>query len=323
MIIMNILITDKVEDEVISSFKKAGYEVTYNEMDAQTLLSEISKYDALMVRSRTKVTGDVINAGVKGKLKVIGRAGVGVDNIDVKTASEKGVKVVNAPTGSTVSVAELTMGMMIAASRSIPQADSSMKQGKWEKKTFKGVELSGKTLGVIGIGRIGLEVANRALAFNMRVIAFDKYVTKSPSPRRVKMVTLDRLLSESDYITLHIPFIKEEGAILRENEFERMKSNVIIINCARGGVVDEKALLKYLNNGKVYAAALDVYEVEPPVFKDLINHPRVICTPHIGASTKEAQLKAGMICVEQIIKALKEEKPEYWVNKELLERQVA
>ncbi|MEM0492810.1 MAG: hydroxyacid dehydrogenase [Candidatus Thermoplasmatota archaeon] len=314
---MNILITDKVEDEIISTFKKTGYNVTYNEMDPQTLLNEISKYDALMVRSRTKVTSEVIKAGAKGKLKVIGRAGVGVDNIDVKTATENGIKVVNAPTGSTVSVAELTVGMMISASRSIPQADSSMKQGKWEKKAFKGVELSGKTLGVIGIGRIGVEVAKRALAFEMRVLAFDKYITRSPLPRKIQMVTMDKLLKESDYITLHIPFVKEEGAIIKEEEFEKMKNNVIIINCARGGVINERALLKYLNSGKVYAAALDVYEVEPPVFKDLINHPRVICTPHIGASTKEAQLKAGMICTDQIIKALKNEKLEYWVNKEL------
>jgi D-3-phosphoglycerate dehydrogenase len=292
--------------------------VTFNEMDPATLLKEISKYDGLMVRSRTKVTADVINAGVTGNLKVIGRAGIGVDNIDLPTASKHKVKVVNAPSGTTESVAELAFGHMIAASRSLPQADHSMKQGLWEKKAFKGVELCSKTLGIIGIGRIGTELGKRALAFNMKVLAYDKYVTKSPHAK-FALVSLEKLLKESDYISLHIPFVKEEGAVIKEPQFEMMKNGVIIVNCARGGVIDEPALVKYLNSGKVRAAGLDVYAAEPPVYKDLVNHPKVVCTPHIGASTTEGQLRAGKICAEQMMLALSGKTPEFWVNKKMME----
>jgi D-3-phosphoglycerate dehydrogenase len=315
---MKILITDKTENDVIQQLKDAGQEVTFNEMDPATLLKEIPKYDGLMVRSRTKATTDVIIAGAKGSLKVIGRAGIGVDNIDLPTASKNKIKVVNAPTGTTESVAELAFGLMLAASRSIPQADHSMKQGLWEKKAFKGVELCGKTLGIIGIGRIGTELGKRALAFNMKVLAYDKYIQKSPAAK-IAMVSLEKLLKESDYLSLHIPFVKEEGATIKEPDFEKMKDGVIIINCARGGVVDEQALLKYLNSGKVRAAALDVYATEPPTFKELVNHPKVICTPHIGASTKEGQLRAGKICAEQMLLVLSGKTPDFWVNKKMME----
>ena len=314
---MKILITDKTENAVIQQLKDADYEVTFNEMDPATLLKEISDYDGLMVRSRTKVTADVITAA-KGKLKVIGRAGIGVDNIDLPTASKHHIKVVNAPTGTTESVAELAFGLMIAASRSIPQADHSMKQGLWEKKAFKGVELCGKTLGIIGIGRIGTELGKRALAFKMKVLAYDKYIQKSPA-EKIEMVPLETLLKQSDYISLHIPFVKQEGALIKDPEFELMKNGVILINCARGGVVDEQALLKQLNVGKVQAAALDVYTAEPPTFKELVSHPKVICTPHIGASTKEGQLRAGKICAEQMLLVLSEKTPEFWVNKKMME----
>jgi D-3-phosphoglycerate dehydrogenase len=315
---MKILITDKTENAVLQQLKDAGQDVIFNEMDPVTLLKEISQYDGLMVRSRTKATADVINVGAKGKLKVIGRAGIGVDNIDLVTASKNKIKVVNAPTGTTESVAELAFGLMLAASRSIPQADHSMKQGLWEKKTFKGAELYGKTLGIIGIGRIGTELGKRALAFRMKVLAYDKYIQKSPSAE-ITMVSLEKLLKESDYISLHIPFVKEEGATIKEADFEKMKNGVILINCARGGVVDEQTLLKHLNSGKIQAAALDVYAVEPPTFKELVNHPKVICTPHIGASTKEGQLRAGKICAEQMLLALSGKTPEFWVNKKMME----
>ena len=315
---MKILITDKTENEVIQQLKDAGADVTFHEMDPATLLKEIPTYDGLMVRSRTKVIADVINAGAKGNLKVIGRAGIGVDNIDLSAASKNHMKVVNAPTGTTESVAELAFGLMLAASRSIPQADHSMKQGLWEKKTFKGVELCGKTLGIIGIGRIGTELGKRALAFNMKVLAYDKYIQKSPAAK-ISMVSMEKLLKESDYLSLHIPFVKEEGATIKEPDFEKMKDGVILINCARGGVVDEQALLKYLNSGKVRAAALDVYAAEPPTFKDIVNHQKVICTPHIGASTKEGQLRAGKICAEQMLIALAGKTPEFWVNKKMME----
>jgi D-3-phosphoglycerate dehydrogenase len=316
--VMKILITDKTENAVIQQLKDAGHEVTFNEMDPATLLKEIPHYDGLMVRSRTKATADVINAGAKGNLKVIGRAGIGVDNIDLVAASKNNIKVVNAPTGTTESVAELAFGLMIATSRSIPQADHSMKQGLWEKKAFKGVELCGKTLGIIGIGRIGTELGRRALAFNMKVLAYDKYIQKSPVAK-FTMVSLDHLLKESDYLSLHIPFVKTEGATIREADFEKMKNGVILINCARGGVVDEQALLKHLNDGKVLAAGLDVYAAEPPTFKELVNHPKVVCTPHIGASTKEGQLRAGKICAEQMMLVLSGKTPEFWVNKKMME----
>ncbi len=315
---MKILITDKTENAVIQQLKDAGHEVTFNEMDPATLLKEISQYDGLMVRSRTKATADVITAGAKGNLKVIGRAGIGVDNIDLVTASKHEIKVVNAPTGTTESVAELAFGLMLAASRSIPQADRSMKQGLWEKKAFKGVELCGKTLGIIGIGRIGTELGKRALAFHMTVLAYDKYIQKSPADK-ISIVPLDTLLKESDYISLHIPFVKTEGATIKESDFEKMKNGVILINCARGGVVDEQALLKHLNAGKVQAVGLDVYAAEPPIFKDLVNHAKVICTPHIGASTKEGQLRAGKICAEQMLLVLSGKTPEFWVNKKMME----
>ena len=317
---MKILVTDKTENAVIQQLQDAGYEVTFNEMDPATLLREIASYDGLMVRSRTKATAEVIKAGAKGQLKVIGRAGIGVDNIDLKTASENNIKVVNAPTGTTESVAELALGLMLAASRSIPQADHSMKQGLWEKKAFKGSELYGKTLGIIGIGRIGTELGKRALAFHMKVLAYDKYIQKSPAPG-IAMSPLDELLQQSDYISLHIPYIKEEGATIKEAEFEKMKDGVILINCARGGVVDEQSLLKHLNAGKVKAASLDVYATEPPTFKELVNHPKVVCTPHIGASTKEGQLRAGKICAEQMMLVLSGKTPDFWVNKKMMEGQ--
>jgi D-3-phosphoglycerate dehydrogenase / 2-oxoglutarate reductase len=315
---MKILIADKTENAVIQQLKDAGHEVTFNEMDPTTLLREIPQYDGLMVRSRTKATAEVINAGANGNLKVIGRAGIGVDNIDLVTASKNNIKVVNAPTGTTESVAELAFGLMLAASRSIAQADHSMKQGLWEKKSFKGVELCGKTLGIIGIGRIGTELGKRALAFNMKVLAYDKYIQKSPSDK-IAMVSLDKVLKDSDYISLHIPFVKAEGATIKEPDFEKMKNGVIIINCARGGVVDEQALLTQLNAGKVQAAGLDVYAAEPPTFKELVHHPKVICTPHIGASTKEGQLRAGRICAEQMLLVLSGKTPEFWVNKKMME----
>ncbi|MBN1280134.1 MAG: hydroxyacid dehydrogenase [Candidatus Thermoplasmatota archaeon] len=315
---MNILITDKTEQAVITQLQDAGHQVTFHEMDAATLVKEIAKYDGLMVRSRTKVTADVIDAGAKGNLKVIGRAGIGVDNIDLPTASKHKIKVVNAPTGTTESVAELAFGLMLATARSIAQADHSMKQGLWEKKSFKGVELCGKTLGIIGIGRIGTELGRRAVAFHMKVLAYDKYIQKSPDAK-ITMVPLEKLLKESDYISLHIPFVKTEGSTLKDAEFETMKDGVTLVNCARGGVVDEQALLKHLNGGKVRAAALDVYAAEPPTFKELVNHPKVICTPHIGASTKEGQLRAGKICAEQMMMVLSGKTPDFWVNKKMME----
>ena len=220
------------------------------------------------------------------------RAGVGLDNVDLEYAREKGVKVLNTPKASSVSVAELTIGHMLCISRFINTANVTMLEGKWEKKKYKGTEICGKTLGLIGFGRIAREVAKRANALGMNVIYYD-IAGKCEEYEEFKCCTLEYLLKNSDFISVHIPFNKDRGALLKEEEFNIMKDGVYIINCARGGVIEEEALLKALNNGKVIAAALDVFENEPKPKKELINHERVSVTPHIGASTKEAQIRIG------------------------------
>ncbi|MDH7506409.1 MAG: hydroxyacid dehydrogenase [Candidatus Thermoplasmatota archaeon] len=315
---MKILITDKTENDVIQKLKDAGYEVTFNEMDPNTLLKEISNYDALMVRSRTKVTKEVVEAGAKGKLKVIGRAGIGVDNIDIQTAAKNKIKVVNAPTGATSSVAELALLHMLALARQLPKADSSTKKGEWLKKQLKGNELFGKTLGLIGTGNIGKLLAKYAKALNMEVIGYDPFVPKEVMKKDgiKKIDELGKLMETSDFISLHIPHTPETHYIINENMLAKMKTSAFLINCARGGVVDEKALYNALKNGKIAGAAMDVFEQEPPA-KDnpLLTLDNVVVTPHIGANTKEGQLKAGLITAEQIIKVLKGEEPDFWVNK--------
>ncbi|MEM0466303.1 MAG: hydroxyacid dehydrogenase [Candidatus Thermoplasmatota archaeon] len=318
---MNILITDKMADEAIQMLKKAGHDVVINEMDPATLLKEIPKYDALMVRSRTKVTKEVIEAGAKGKLKVIGRAGIGVDNVDIQTAAMHKIKVVNAPTGATASVAELTFGHMLSISRMLPKADSSTKKGEWLKKQMKGNEVYGKTLGLIGTGNIGRLVAKYAQCFGMNVIGYDPFVDKKIMQKdHIKKVeTVEELVQTADYISLHIPHTKETHYLLNEEMIAKMKPSAYIINCARGGVIDEKALYLALKNGKLAGAALDVFEQEPPA-KDnpLLSLENVVVTPHIGANTVEGQLRAGLITAEQIIKALAGKEPDYWVNKKLM-----
>jgi D-3-phosphoglycerate dehydrogenase len=245
------------------------------------------------VRSATKVRQPAIEAAIKAKnLKLIIRGGVGIDNIDAPFAREHGIEVMNTPAASSVSVAELAFGMMLACARHIGLGTFSMKNGQWLKKDLKGVELYGRTLGIIGYGRIGREIALRAEAFGMTVIAHDAFFSTCPVTSKV-MVGLDDVLKKSDFITLHIPFDKARGATIGPNEFKKMKTGVILVNCSRGGTVDEKALLAALNDGTVYAAGLDVFEKEPPEFKELIDHPKVVTTPHIGASTVEAQNKIG------------------------------
>lgn len=303
---MKVLVASNIAKEAVELLKAEGMEVDVRADISEEELKEIIKdYDALIVRSKPKVTREVIERGEK--LKIIGRAGVGVDNIDVDAATERGIIVVNAPGGNTVSTAELTMGLILSAARKIPQADRSVKEGKWERKKFEGLELRGKTIGIIGLGRIGFEVAKRAKSFEMRVIAYDPYI----SPERAKsigveLVSFDYLIENSDIITVHVPKTKETEKMISYEEFKRMKDNVIIVNCARGGIIDEDALYDAIKSGKVYMAALDVYEKEPPDF----NHPlfkleNVITTPHIGASTKEAQKSVGMIIARDIVNLYK------------------
>jgi D-3-phosphoglycerate dehydrogenase len=267
-------------------------------MSEAELAEELGKgYDAIVVRSATKVRKPAIDAA-KG-LRLIIRAGVGLDNIDADYAKEKGIEVLNTPKASTDSVAELALAHMFALARSLVRATETMREGKWEKKAFHGIELQGKTLGVIGIGRIGQAVARRALCLGMKVIAYDKFVKESPIPG-VKMVSLPELLRESDFVTLHIP-PDPAGPVIGAKEIAMMKDGAFLINCARGGVVDEKALLEALNSGKLGGAGLDVFEEEPPKNMELLRHPKVTLTPHIGAQTHEAQARIGDEVVEILL----------------------
>ena len=313
---MKILVADKISDEAIKMLKEK-HEVVFSELDPEGLLSEIGKYDALVVRSRTKVTKEVINKGKN--LKVIGRAGVGVDNIDVPEATKRKIPVVNAPGGATVSVAELTFAHMLSLARNLSKSDKTMKNGEWEKKTLKGTELCDKTLGLIGSGRIGTEVGKMAIAFGMKVIVYDPYLSKETAEEQgFELADLDSLLKNSDFISIHTPLTDETKKMIDEKEFKKMKNTAFIVNCARGGIIDENALYKSLKEGKIRGAALDVYENEPPKNSPLLTLDNIVFTPHIGASTKEAQIRAGTITAEQVLKILNNEKPDFCVNKEIV-----
>ena len=314
---MKVLVTDKLADEAIEMLKNNGFEVKYKELDHNGLLNEIADYDTLIVRSRTKVTADIIEKGASGNLKVIGRAGIGVDNIDVKKATELGIKVVNAPTGSTISVAELAIAHMLALARFIPKADSSMKRGEWLKKQLKGIELHGKTLGLIGSGRIAQHVAKIAKGLGMNVLVYSPHCTDEKAEKMgARRATLEEVLRESDFVSLHIPKTEETYHLIDKEKLSLMKPTAYLINCARGGVVDEDALYEFLKEGKIAGAAIDVFEEEPPKGSKLLELDNVVLTPHIGANTKEAQIRAGTICAEQVMKVLRGEEPDYWVNRE-------
>lgn len=317
---MNILITDKMAEEAIQLLKDAGHDVTFDEMEGDTLLKEISKYDALMVRGRTKVKEEIVKAGVKGRLKVIGRAGIGVDNVDIETAAKERLKVVNAPTGATNSVAELTITHMLSLSRNLTKADSTMKKGEWAKKQLRGNELYGKTLGLIGCGNIGKLTAKFAQAFNMSVIGYDPFISKEDMQKdEIKKVEdLGELMKTADFISLHLPHTSATHYIVNKEMLSKMKPSAYLINCARGGTVDEKALYDALKNGKIAGAGIDVFENEPPKDSPLLQLDNVVLTPHIGANTKEGQIRAGTVCAEQIIKVLNGETPDFWVNKHLM-----
>jgi D-3-phosphoglycerate dehydrogenase len=302
-----ILITDGLDESGISILKQQAEVDISSDISVDELLKVVSNYDALIVRGRTKVTAAVFQAG--SRLKVVGRAGVGVDNIDLEAAKAKGVDVVNAPVSTSLAVAELTFGLMLAMAREIPRADSSMKQGKWLKKELEGVELSGKTLGIVGAGRIGMEVGKRAAAFGMNVVAYDPLVEEDEIKRRgAEPVALDDLYAWSDFISLHLPLTVQSRDMVGEMAFSQMKNGVRIVCAARGGIINETALLNALNSGKVAGAALDVFTQEPPGATELVNHPRVIATPHVGAQTAEAQTRASEDISNEVLAALKNEK---------------
>ncbi len=317
---MKILITDKMANEAIELLKNAGRDVTFDEMDGETLIKEISGYDALMVRGRTKAVAEIVKAGANGNLKVIGRAGVGVDNVDIKTAAENKIPVVNAPTGSTASVAELAIAHMLSLIRFLPKSDSSMKKGEWLKKQFKGSELQGKTLGLVGSGNIAQYTAKLAKGFGMNVLVYSPHCTDEKAKKMgATHMNLNDLLKESDFVSLHMPHTKESHHLLNKENLSLMKNNAYLINCSRGGTVDEDALYTILSEGKIAGAAVDVFETEPPA-KDnkLLTLDNVVLTPHLGANTNEAQIKAGTICAEQILKVLDGKEPDFCVNKHLM-----
>lgn len=312
---MKVLVTDGIEKEALAKLQ-SSHQVDTIEMSPDDLMKNVDKYDALIVRGRTKVTAQVIEKGTK--LKVVGRAGVGVDNVDVGAATKRKIAVVNAPTGSTVSVAELALGHMLSLARKLPTADKSIKDGKWEKKAFMGTELNGKTLGLLGSGRIGTEVAKRAQAFGMRAIAYDPYLPPAiAKENKIELVGKDTLFKSADFLSIHTALTPETKGMVGPKEFSMMKKSAFIINCARGEVIQEKALAEALKAGTIAGAGVDVFESEPPTGSPLLGIPNVYMTPHIGASTREAQFRAGMIIVEQVDKALKGGKPEYIVNKEI------
>lgn len=303
MSVFKILVTDGLDSNGIAIMKNTAEVVEQKGITAEDLLKEIADFDALVVRGRTKVTQAVFEAGKK--LKVVGRAGVGVDNIDLAAAKTHGVTVVNSPVATTTAVAELTMALMLSAVREIARADSSLKAGKWLKKEFEGFELSGKTLGVIGFGRIGAAVAKRAAAFDMAILGYDPMIPADEITKRGgSPVSMDELLKRSDLITMHLPLTDETKSLINTDAFAKMKQGVYLICAARGGVIDETALLEALNSGKVAGAALDVFVTEPPGLTDLVAHPKLVCTPHVGAQTVEAQHRAANDIAEEIVAAL-------------------
>ena len=303
---VKVLVAAPLHEKAIEVLKNAGFEVVYEEYPNEERLIELAKdVEAIIVRSKPKVTRRVIEAAPK--LRVIGRAGVGLDNIDLDAAKERGIKVVNSPAASSRSVAELVFGLLFAVARKIAFADRKMREGIWAKKQCMGTELEGKTIGIVGFGRIGYNVAKIANAFGMRVLLYDPY----PNEERAKEIggtftSLEDLLKESDVVTLHVPLIDATYHLINEERLKLMKSTAILINAARGAVVDNKALVKALQEGWIAGAGLDVFEEEPlPKDHPLTRLDNVVLTPHIGASTEEAQMRAGVQVAEQIVEILK------------------
>ncbi len=299
-----VLVSDPIAPEGIEILKQVADVDVKTGLSKEELAAIIGDYDALAVRSETKVTGDIIAKA--DKLKIIGRAGVGVDNIDVEAATARGILVVNSPEGNTLAAAELTVAMLLALARNIPQADEAMRAGRWDRKIYMGSEVYGKTLGVIGLGKIGREVVSRMQAFGMSVLGFDPYLKPEQADALgIKLVDLDTLYQESDYISVHTPKTKETTGMINAEKLAMMKPTVRLINCARGGIIDEAALAEAAKAGKIGGAAIDVYTTEPaPADNPLRNIPNIITTPHLGASTEEAQVNVAIDIAEQIVEVL-------------------
>jgi len=297
--LVKILVTDPIHEDGIKMLREVGEVDVRTGLTPKQLLEEIKGYNVLVVRSATKVTKDVIEAG--RKLEIIARAGVGLDNIDVQAAGTQGIELINAPEAPTIAVAELVIGLMLSWARQLPRADAGMKQDRWEKTRLMGSELRGKTLGIIGTGRIGRAVGYRAKAFLMDLLAFDVEQSAEFAERTgARYVDLDELLRESDFVTLHIPLTPQTRHMIGRRELDLMKPTAVLINTSRGEAVDEVALAEALRKGKIAGACLDVYEREPPKDSPLLKLPSVILTPHIGASTIEAQREAALLIAEKI-----------------------
>ena len=295
-----VLISDKLSSKAEKIFTERGIEVdVITGLDRDELIKIIAKYDGLAIRSSTKVTQKVLDAA--SNLKVVGRAGIGVDNVDIPYATSKGVAVMNTPFGNAITTAEHAISLIMSLVRNIPQANESTHGGKWEKSKYMGTEITGKTLGLIGCGNIGSIVADRALGLRMKVLAYDPFLTEEKALElQVRKVELDELLSSSDIITLHVPMTDQTANIINKDSLEKCKDGVRIVNCARGGLVDEKALKKYIENGKVSGAAIDVFEIEPATDSIFFGMEEVICTPHLGASTLEAQENVALQVADQM-----------------------
>ena len=299
---MKVLVSDSLSKDGLAVLTStAGLEVDNKPgLSEDEITQIIGNYDALVIRSGSKVTAKVIEAATK--LRVIGRAGIGVDNVDVKAASRRGIVVMNTPTGNAVTTAEHAIGLLFAVARKAAQADGLMKAGKWEKKKLEGRELSGKTLGVIGLGNIGRIVADRARGLRMNVIGYDPMVTAERAAELgIELVALDALLSRSDAITVHTPLTAETKGLLNDETIKKTKKGVLVVNAARGGIYDEAALLRGLESGQIGGAGLDVFVEEPPGATDLVKHPNVVATPHLGASTEEAQLRVAVEIAQQVV----------------------
>lgn len=324
---INILITDRIAREGVNNLREQLPDAAIDErpgISSEQLKAVIGKYQALIVRSETRVTADIL--AVAGQLKIVGRAGVGVDNIDVEAATRQGVMVVNSPTGNIIAAAEHTIAMLMALARHIPSANDSVKAGKWERARFMGIEVRNKVLGVVGLGKVGTEVAKRAQGLEMQIVAFDPYV--SPDHARklgVTLLGLDEVLAQADFVTLHTSLTtgpQGTRGLIGMRELQLMKPTARLINCARGGLIDEEALLNALNENRLAGAALDVFSQEPvrdnAVLKQLLAHERVIATPHLGASTEEAQVGVATDVAEQIVSVLRGGFPRAAVNAPLI-----
>jgi len=312
-----VLLCDSVSNTAMQIMTSAGIMVDAKfGLKEEELTKLAPEYDGFVVRSGVKITKKVLEAGAKGKLKIIGRAGVGVDNIDKETAKALGIVVENTPFGNTNAAAEQTIALMFAISRHIYNASKSMKEGKWDRKSFEGTELKGKTLGLVGFGNVGKKVARFAIASEMDVLVYDPFLPQEKfAELGVKKAELSEIYTKSDYITVHVPLTEKTKNMVSDKEFAQMKKGVYILNVARGGVINENALLAALNEGRVAAAGLDVYSEEPPLNRALIEHPKVTCTPHLGASTIEAQENVALEVAEQMVLALTKGEVKNCVNR--------